>query len=115
MRNYKIIITLAIALILSMLATTSAFAYEKVDCFAMAPGAPVSMYERPHTQSVIVNTLDMNETYRIADITKTPSELEPEGAYVLWLYLRPEDGTKPGWVMYTDVFVFGAECNKFGL
>ena len=115
MRNHKIIISLAIALILSMFATSSSFAYEKVDCFAMAPGVPVSMHERPHTQSVVVNTLDMNDVYRIIDITKAPSELEPEGAYVLWLYLMPHDGTEPGWVLHTNVFVFGTECNKFGL
>ena len=115
MLNYKFIIRLAIGLILSILVVGSSFASGTVDCYATWQGVPVDMHKRPHTQSGVVNVLDNNDVYPVTDITKAPSELEPEGYYDLWIYLEPQDGTEPGWVRYAEVYVFGSECNKFGI
>ena len=118
MLNYKYIIRLTIGLMLSIIvigASSSSFAAAPYDCYAVSPGPVVKMFERPHTKSVVVNTLGIHNTYPVIDIDKTPSELEPEGAYVLWLLLEPQDGTPSGWVMYNDVVVFGTQCNKFGI
>lgn len=116
MLNHKFIIRLIIGLMLSLIViSSSTFAGDTVECYAVTPGPIVDMHERPHTKSIVVNTLESNDTYPVVAIRKTPSELEPEGAYVLWLLLEPQDGTPSGWVMYNDVIVFGSECNKFGI
>lgn len=115
MLNYKFIGRLMIGLVLTLIVIGSSFASDTVECYATSPGPIVKMFERPHTKSIVVNTLGVDDVYRVIDIKKTPSELEPEGASDLWLHLDPEDGTPDGWVQYVNVIVFGSECNKFGI
>jgi len=115
MLNHKFIIRLTVGLMLLLSISSSAFAGAPIACYATSAGPIVDMYERPHTASVVVNTLSITETHPVIDARKLPSELEPEGAGVLWLLLEPLDGSARGWVMYPEVIVFGSECDKFEL
>lgn len=115
MLSLKSIARLVIAMMLSLLVIGSAFSLGPQPCTATSPGPVVKMYEKPHTQSAVVNSLTVDDHYLVVDITKVPSELEPEGAYALWLLLKPTNGTARGWVPYGDVIVSGDTCYKFGL
>ena len=115
MLNLKTIVRLIVVVMLSMLVVGSAFSLGFQPCSATSPGPVVNMYEKIHTQSAVVNTLTVDDLYRVVDITKEPSELEPEGTYALWLLLKPDNGTARGWVLYSDVIVSGDTCGKFGL
>lgn len=115
MINLKFIARLIIGMMLSMLVLGSAFSLDPLPCSATSPGPDVNMFEKAHTQSTVVNILTVDDIYRIADINKLPSELEPEGTNVLWLFLAPADGTASGWVLYSEVVVVGDNCDKFGL
>ena len=114
MLNLKVIARLIVATMLSLLVVGSAFAGVSDTCYATSAGPIVDMHEKPHTASTVVNTLSIHETHLVVGARKIPSELEPEGAHVLWLLLKPLDGSASGWVMYPQVIVFG-DCSKYGI
>jgi len=114
MLNFKVIARLIIATMLSLLVVGSAFSLGPGSCTATSPGPVVKMYEKPSIHATVVNVLTVDHVYRVIDATKLPSELEPEGNYELWLYLKPNNGTPRGWVRYSEVIVAG-DCSKYGI
>jgi|GEM_PF-3849256 len=115
MLNLKTIVRLIVAMMMSLLIVGSVFSLGPQPCSATSPEPVVKMFEKPHTQSAVVNVLTVDDHFPVVDVTKIPSELEPEGAYDLWLLLKPDNGTARGWVKYYDVIVSGDTCDKFGL